>query len=72
MKLVYLNATNQQVSSYDVAKQSYADRGLIEYQYYDFNNNLFISEDDARESIKKSKNATPILFYDDVQMIFQK
>ncbi|MDE6472914.1 MAG: hypothetical protein K2K73_00670, partial [Ureaplasma sp.] len=65
---VYLNALNMPTPDYNAAKNTYANRGLIDYKYYDFNNNIFDSYEEARQSIINSKIATGVMYYDDLEL----
>ncbi|MDE5599454.1 MAG: hypothetical protein K2I49_00785, partial [Ureaplasma sp.] len=63
-----MNALNMPTHDYNAAKNTYANRGLIDYKYYDFNGNIFDSYEEARQSIINSKTSTGVLFYNNLEI----
>ncbi len=62
---VYVDALGNYTYDYQKAKKTYVNPGLISYKYYDFNNNLFSTYEEAKESILNSKHPLGVQYYDD-------
>ena len=63
---VYLNSLNIPTQSYEDAKKTYVNKGLVSYQYYDFNGNIFDTPEEAKQSIINSKSTSGTLYYENL------
>ncbi len=60
----WINALGQHTISFDDAKRSYINEGLIQYKYIDMEGNLFSSYSEADNSNKKGVKFDEIAFYE--------
>ncbi len=72
IKPAYKNALGEYESSYEKAKKSFINPGLIQYKYDDLNGNLFNSYDEALQSIRHSTERNSVGVYEYVDNSYNK
>lgn len=61
---VYTTASGKYTESYEDAKKSYVNKGLLKIEYDDLNGKKFKTESEALESLRKHTKGIPIPYYE--------